>query len=52
MTPPKGKDFLQKIEHMLEREKNWVRIIPLSICLAPLCVCVHALVSLPFFQNN
>ncbi|XP_015581368.1 THO complex subunit 1 isoform X2 [Ricinus communis] len=24
MTPPKGKDFLQKIEHVLEREKNWV----------------------------
>ncbi|KAJ8755853.1 hypothetical protein K2173_024398 [Erythroxylum novogranatense] len=24
MTPPKGKDFLHKIEHILEREKNWV----------------------------
>ncbi|XP_050232077.1 THO complex subunit 1 [Mercurialis annua] len=24
MTPPKGKDFFQKIEHVLEREKNWV----------------------------
>ncbi|CAI0421550.1 unnamed protein product [Linum tenue] len=24
MTPPKGKDFLRKIEHILEREKNWV----------------------------
>ncbi|KAK4748920.1 hypothetical protein SAY87_015506 [Trapa incisa] len=24
VTPPKGKDFLQKIEHILEREKNWV----------------------------
>ncbi|KAF2300846.1 hypothetical protein GH714_017779 [Hevea brasiliensis] len=23
-TPPKGKEFLQKIEHILEREKNWV----------------------------
>lgn len=23
-TPPKGKDFLHSIEHMLEREKNWV----------------------------
>uniref|UniRef100_A0A2P2M6F4 THO complex subunit 1 n=1 Tax=Rhizophora mucronata TaxID=61149 RepID=A0A2P2M6F4_RHIMU len=23
-TPPKGRDFLQKIEHVLEREKNWV----------------------------
>lgn len=25
MTPPKGKDFLNKVEHILEREKNWVR---------------------------
>ncbi|XP_030471176.2 THO complex subunit 1 [Syzygium oleosum] len=24
MTPPRGKDFLNKIEHILEREKNWV----------------------------
>ncbi|KAJ7949389.1 THO complex subunit 1 [Quillaja saponaria] len=24
MTPPKGKEFLHKIEHILEREKNWV----------------------------
>ncbi|XP_062093131.1 THO complex subunit 1 isoform X2 [Humulus lupulus] len=24
MTPPKGKDFLHKVEHILEREKNWV----------------------------
>ena len=24
MTPPKGKEFLRKIEHVLEREKNWV----------------------------
>ncbi|MED6170736.1 suppressor of the transcriptional defect of hpr1 by overexpression [Stylosanthes scabra] len=24
LTPPKGKEFLQKIEHILEREKNWV----------------------------
>ncbi|GMN55569.1 hypothetical protein TIFTF001_024696 [Ficus carica] len=24
MTPPKGKDFLNKVEHILEREKNWV----------------------------
>ncbi|OAY53350.1 THO complex subunit 1 [Manihot esculenta] len=23
-TPPKGKDFLEKVEHILEREKNWV----------------------------
>ena len=25
MTPPKGKDFLRKIDHILEREKNGVR---------------------------
>ncbi|GMY22806.1 THO complex subunit 1 [Fagus crenata] len=24
MTPPKGKDFLRKIDHIIEREKNWV----------------------------
>lgn len=30
ITPPKGKDFLHKVEHILEREKNWVRI-PLSL---------------------
>uniref|UniRef100_A0A0E0NNM3 THO complex subunit 1 n=1 Tax=Oryza rufipogon TaxID=4529 RepID=A0A0E0NNM3_ORYRU len=24
IIPPKGKDFLQSIEHILEREKNWV----------------------------
>ena len=24
MIPPKGKEFLQSIEHILEREKNWV----------------------------
>ncbi|KDP40562.1 hypothetical protein JCGZ_24561 [Jatropha curcas] len=24
MTPPKGKDFLHMVEHILEREKNWV----------------------------
>ncbi|KAA8537347.1 hypothetical protein F0562_026966 [Nyssa sinensis] len=24
MTPPKGKDFLHSIEHILERERNWV----------------------------
>ena len=27
MTPPKGKDFLRKIDHVLEREKNWVRTL-------------------------
>ncbi|KOM43279.1 hypothetical protein LR48_Vigan05g088300 [Vigna angularis] len=24
LTPPKGSEFLHKIEHILEREKNWV----------------------------
>ncbi|KAJ0969005.1 hypothetical protein J5N97_021882 [Dioscorea zingiberensis] len=24
LTPPKGEEFLQSIEHILEREKNWV----------------------------
>ncbi|KAL5570587.1 hypothetical protein UlMin_027162 [Ulmus minor] len=24
LTPPRGKDFLHKVEHILEREKNWV----------------------------
>ncbi|KAL6976434.1 suppressor of the transcriptional defect of hpr1 by overexpression [Sarracenia purpurea var. burkii] len=24
MTPPKGKEFLNSIEHILERERNWV----------------------------
>ncbi|KAJ6945349.1 hypothetical protein NC651_000412 [Populus alba x Populus x berolinensis] len=24
MTPPKGKDFLHMVEHILEREKNWL----------------------------
>ncbi|KAL0541398.1 hypothetical protein IC582_021440 [Cucumis melo] len=24
VTPPRGKDFLQKIEHILQRENNWV----------------------------
>jgi len=26
LTPPKGSEFLHKIEHILEREKNWVSI--------------------------
>ena len=26
LTPPKGTEFLHKIEHILEREKNWVSI--------------------------
>ncbi|URD86869.1 THO complex subunit 1 transcription elongation factor [Musa troglodytarum] len=24
VIPPQGKEFLQSIEHILEREKNWV----------------------------
>lgn len=31
MTPPKGKDFLCSIEHILERERNWVSISFLSL---------------------
>lgn len=26
IIPPKGKEFLQSVEHILEREKNWVNI--------------------------
>lgn len=26
VTPPRGKDFLHSIEHLLEREKNWVSL--------------------------
>lgn len=28
LTPPKGRTFLHKIEHILEREKNWVSMPP------------------------
>jgi len=31
--PPKGKEFLQSIEHILEREKNWVSTGVNFICL-------------------
>lgn len=34
MTPPKGKDFLHKVEHILEREKNWVRMFLMSLSLS------------------
>jgi hypothetical protein len=46
MTPPKGKDFLHKIEHILEREKNWVSVLSLYIhiyvyvCIY-ICVCAR-----------
>lgn len=43
MTPPKGKDFLRKIEHVLEREKNWVSVLfNLFLCVyihIYVCVC-------------
>ena len=34
MTPPKGKDFLCKIDHILEREKNWVRDFSVHPCFS------------------
>lgn len=47
MTPPKGKDFLRKIEHILEREKNWVSVLfNLFLCVDTsiyMCVCVKYL---------
>lgn len=27
ITPPRGIDFLHKIDHILEREKNWVSVL-------------------------
>lgn len=27
ITPPKGKEFLRAVEHILEREKNWVCVL-------------------------
>lgn len=38
LTPPKGKEFLHKIEHILEREKNWVSILG---NISPLCSLPH-----------
>ena len=26
VTPPDGKEFLKSVEHILEREKNWVTL--------------------------
>ena len=35
MTPPKGKDFLCKIDHIIECEKNWVStLFSLSLSLS------------------
>ncbi|KAK6162709.1 hypothetical protein DH2020_002550 [Rehmannia glutinosa] len=31
MTPPRGKEFLHSIEHILERERNWV-IVTVYLC--------------------
>lgn len=36
LTPPKGRVFLHKIEHILEREKNWVSILLNSSSLCSL----------------
>lgn len=35
ITPPKGKEFLRAVEHILEREKNWVCVL-LSLLLSGL----------------
>lgn len=40
MTPPRGKDFLHSIEHILEREKNWVSI---KVDFALLVGCTYSL---------
>lgn len=43
-TPPNGKEFLRKIEHVLEREKNWVGILShlsLTLICAPIFFCMH-----------
>lgn len=42
-TPPKGKDFLHSIEHILEREKNWVCI---SASLTYSLICFYVFPSL------
>lgn len=49
LTPPKGREFLHKIEHILEREKNWVSIflkffLPMFSCMCNLSIRV----CLPF----
>jgi hypothetical protein len=38
LTPPKGKEFLHKIEHILEREKNWVSLL---LSTSSLCSLAH-----------
>ena len=38
MTPPKGKEFLNSIEHILERERNWVWFFGLSTAYNHLCL--------------
>jgi hypothetical protein len=40
MTPPKGKDFLHKVEHILERKKNWVRICLPSLSIDSRYACL------------
>lgn len=31
ITPPKGKDFLHNVDHILERERNWVSLSSLFL---------------------
>ena len=55
MTPPKGKDFLRKIDLVLEREKNWVRtlfsspLLPLSQDILWKLLCLQYI--LMFFKS-
>lgn len=61
LTPPKGKEFLHKIEHILEREKNWVSILLHSSSLCSLAqtydcnlsltlrICYHLLNPILYF---
>ena len=53
MTPPKGKDFLHKVEHILEREKNWVRIflLSLSIFCLPFSKILMVMIKIIFLEN-
>jgi hypothetical protein len=48
LTPPKGKEFLHKIEHILEREKNWVSLL---LSTSSLCSLAHKLVIASWRQG-
>lgn len=48
--PPKGKEFLHSIEHILEREKNWVSlpwISPLNLSMSWFLVNFKSIFNLP-----